>query len=353
MAISELQQTELACFSSLSGDLFRYLAGREEMMRPTSWYASTVRMALPAAIAAALSAFPVRAQDFPSRIVKVVNPYVSGSTTDVLARSLTVGMAKRLGREFIVENRPGAAGAIGTLSVARAEPDGYTLLFAPATVLSVVPQARDDAGYRPDALAPVCQTFVNAMALAVRPDQRLKSVADLVAAARSKPGALNYGHQGPLSIPHLAMEELLLTANIDITSVPFRGDPLVITELLGGRIDVGSLVLGAISGQNVRVIGIFSDARHGSYPDVPTVREQGYDISSESFGGVLAPAGTPAAVIGRLAAACAGAAQDDAYVNAARATGQPSDYFADAAMFSQRLERDIARKTRVLARVMK
>jgi tripartite-type tricarboxylate transporter receptor subunit TctC len=330
------------------------------MMRLTSWCTAAVCMAAAlAASGAARFTTPVRAQDFPSRqdfptrIVKVVNPYVSGSTTDVLARSLAVGMAKRLGRELIVENRPGAAGAIGTLSVARADADGYTLLFAPATVLAVVPQARDDAGYKPDALVPVCQTFVNAMALAVRPDQGLKSVADLVAAAKAKPGALNYGHQGPLSIPHLAMEELLLTANADITSVPFRGDPLVITELLGGRIEVGSLVLGAISGQNVRVIGIFSDARHGAYPDAPTVREQGYDVSSESFGGLLTPAGTPAAVVARLAAACAGAAQDDTYVNAARATGQPADYFADAAAFSLRLKRDIASKARVLARVMK
>jgi tripartite-type tricarboxylate transporter receptor subunit TctC len=197
--------------------------------------------------------FPSR-QDFPTRIVKIVNPYVSASTTDVLARSLAVG-------------------AIGTLSIARADADGHTLLFAPAAVLSVVPQARDDAGYKPDALVPVCQTFVNAMVLAVRPDSTLKSVADLAAAARAKPGALNYGHQGTLSIPHLAMAELLLTANIDITAVPFRGGPLVVAELLGGRIDVASLVVGAISGQNLRVIGIFSDARLATFPDVPTVRE--------------------------------------------------------------------------------
>jgi tripartite-type tricarboxylate transporter receptor subunit TctC len=319
-------------------------------MRLTSLCSTSMALV---AIGAASFAAPARAQDFPSRIVKVVNPYVSGSTTDVLARSLAVGMAKRLGREFIVENRPGAGGAIGTLSVVRADPDGYTLLFAPALVLSVVPQARDDAGYGPDALAPVCQTFVNAMALAVRPDSPIRSMADLVAAARAKPGALNYGHQGTFTIPHLAMEELLLAAHIDITGVPFRGDPLVVTELLGGRIDVASVVLGTISGQNLRVIGIFSDMRHVSFPEAPTVREQGYDVSSASFGGLLAPAGTPAPVIARLTAACAEAAQDDTYANAARGSAQPADYFADAAAFSQRLKRDIEGKARVLARVAK
>jgi tripartite-type tricarboxylate transporter receptor subunit TctC len=322
-------------------------------MRPTSWCAAAVCLAALAAIGAALFAPSARAQDFPTRIVKVVNPYVSGSTTDVLVRSLAVGMTKRLGRDLIVENRPGAAGAIGTLSVARADADGHTLLFAPATVLSVVPQARDDAGYRPDALVPVCQTFVNAMVLAVRPDSRLKGVADLAAAARTRPGALNYGHQGTLSIPHLAMEELLQAANIEVTAVPFRGDPLAVAELLGGRIDVASLVIGAISGQNLRLIGIFSDARLATFPDVPTVREQGYDISSESFGGLMAPAGTPAPVIAKLTAACAGAAQDDTYAHAAKASAQPPDYFADAATFSQRLKHDIERKARVLARVVK
>ncbi len=322
-------------------------------MRLTSWCATSISIAALVAAGVAWLAAPARALDFPSRIVKVVNPYVSGSTTDVLARSLAAGMAKRLGREFIVENRPGAGGAIGTLSVVRADPDGYTLLFAPALVLSVVPRARDDAGYRPDALAPVCQTFVNAMALSVRPESPIRSVVDLVAAARAKPGALNYGHQGTLTIPHLAMEELLLTANVDVTGVPFRGDPLVVTELLGGRIDVASVVLGAISGQNLRVIGIFSDMRHASFPEVPTIREQGYDISSASFGGLLAPVSTPAPVIARLAAACTEAAQDDTYANAARTAAQPADYFADAAAFSQRLKRDIESKARVLARVAK
>ena len=98
--------------------------------------------------------------DYPSRLVRIINPYVAGSTTDVLARALVVGLSSRLGQQFVIENRPGAGGALGTAGVARAEADGYTLLFAPALVLSVYPQARGaDTGYKPDALAPVCQTF--------------------------------------------------------------------------------------------------------------------------------------------------------------------------------------------------
>lgn len=293
-----------------------------------------------------------RAQsDYPNRVVRIVNPYVAGSTTDTLSRALAVGLSSRLGQQFIVENRPGAGGALGTASVARADADGYTLLFAPALVLSVHPQARKDTGYKPDALIPVCQTFTNAMALAVPYDSPIKNVADLVAAAKKKPGALNYGHQGILTIPHLAMEEFLQNAKVDIKGVPFRGEPLVMTDLIGGRLDVASIVLGSASGQNIRVIGVFAETRHPAFPDVPTVKEQGYDVSPASFGGLLAPKATPAPIVAKLAGACAGAAKDAIYATTAKRAAQPDDYYGDAAIFQQRLQRDIERKAAVLARV--
>ena len=303
-------------------------------------------------LTAALFSTPAQSQDtYPNRVVKVVNPYVAGSTTDILARALTLGLSNRLGQQFIVENRAGAGGALGTAAVARSDPDGYTLLFAPALVLSVHPQARDDTGYKSDALAPVCQTFVNAMALAVRPDSPIKSIADLVAAAKSRPGALNYGHQGPLTIPHLAMEEFLLAAQIDIKDIPFRGEPLVMTDLLGGRIDVASIVLGTAKGHNVRVIGIFAETRHPAFADVPTVKEQGYDVSPASFGGLFAPASTPAPLIAKLSGACASAAKDEAYRSVAARAAQPPDFYDDAAGFRNRLARDTTAKQKVLARI--
>jgi tripartite-type tricarboxylate transporter receptor subunit TctC len=305
-----------------------------------------------AALTAVAIASPAMAQsDFPNRVVKIVNPYVAGSTTDILARALASGMSTRLGQQFIVENRGGAGGAIGTAAVARSDADGYTLLFAPALVLSVHPQDRTDTGYKPDSLVPVCQAFINAMALVVRPDSPIKSVADLVAAAKAKPGALNYGHQGNVTIPHLAMEEFLQTAGIDIKDIPFRGEPLVMTDLLGGRIDVASLVLGTAKGQNVRVIGVFAETRHPAFADVPTVKEQGYDVSPASFGGLLVPAGTPAPVVAKLSEACAAVAKDAAYRTVAERAAQPPDYFDNAAGFKARLDRDTAAKARVLARV--
>ncbi len=309
------------------------------------------RIALIAALAALAS--PASAQtEYPNRAVRIINPYVAGSTTDILARGLATGLSSRLGQQFYVDNRPGAGGTLGTSAVARAETDGYTLLFAPALVLSVYPQARGtDAGYKPDAIMPICQTFTNAMALAVRPDSPIKNAADLVKAAKEKPGALNYGHQGPLTIPHLAMEEFLNYANIDIKDIPFRGEPLVMTDLLGGRIDVASIVLGTAQGQDVRVIGVFSEMRHPAFKDVPTFKEQGFDVSPASFGGLMAPAGTFPAVVAKLATACAGAAKDEAYKTTAERAAQPPDYYADAALFKQRLQRDIERKAAVLSRL--
>jgi tripartite-type tricarboxylate transporter receptor subunit TctC len=303
--------------------------------------------------AALLAAATAQAQtDYPTRVVRVINPYVAGSTTDVLARALAVGLSSRLGQQFVIENRPGAGGSLGTAAVARAEADGYTLLFAPALVLSVYPQARGaDTGYKPDALAPICQTFSNAMALAVRPDSPIKTIGDLVAMAKQRPGALNYGHQGPLTIPHLAMEEFLQVAGISIADIPFRGEPLVITDLIGGQIHVASIVLGSAAGQNIRLIGVFAETRHPAFPNVPTVKEQGYDVSPASFGGLLAPTATPAGVIDKLAGACAGAARDEGYESVAKRAAQPPDFYADADAFKDRLDRDIERKAAVLARV--
>jgi len=306
---------------------------------------------------AAISTFfvstPSRAQtDYPTRVVKIVNPYGAGSAPDILVRALSTGLASGLGQQFIVENRVGGSGAVGTASVARAEADGYTLLFAPALVLSVLPQARNaDAGYKPDSLVPVCQTFINTMGLVVRPDSPIKTIADLMTAAKQRPGQLNYGHPGVLTIPQLAMEEFQQTAGIEIKDIPFRSGPQSITELLGGRLDVVSIVMGTEVGQNIRVIGVFSEKRIATFPEVPTVKEQGYDVTPASFGGLLAPLGTPPAIVSKLSQACANAAKDDVYVTTAKRAGQPDDYYADAAAFRLRLARDVESKARVLARI--
>jgi tripartite-type tricarboxylate transporter receptor subunit TctC len=316
-----------------------------------------VRNALRAAMAAfVMSCGPALAQDtashYPSRIVTIVNPTQAGATTDVLARALAVGLSSRLGQQFLVANRPGASGAIGTASVARAAPDGYTLLFGAVYVLSVLPAARSaDIGYDARSLVPVCQTVSNAMVIAVRPDSPFRTLADLVQAARAAPGRLNYGHQGAGSIPNLSMEEFLDVAKLDVKGIPGRGDPAVVTDLLGGSIDVAALVQGSVAGQNLRLLGIFAEERHASFPDTPTVREQGFDVAPISFGGLLAPAATPPEIIARLESACESAAKDETYAAVAQRGGQPPSYYATREVFAKRLAHDIEAKRRLISRM--
>jgi len=304
------------------------------------------------ALAAAAFSFSLSAtlaqEAYPRRPVQIVNPYPAGSTTDLLARALADGLSTRLGQQFVVLNRPGAGGSLGAASVARGDADGYTLLFSPALVVSVLPALRNDTGYEPNSLTPICQTFSNAMVIAVREDSPLRSLKNLIAAAHEKPGGVTYGHQGRGTIPHLAMEQFLQTAGLKIRDIPYRGDPPVVTDLLGGQIDVAALVIGVANNPKLRVLGVFSSERNPAMPDVPTVKEQGFDVSPGSFGGLFAPLDTPKDVLAKLASACEGAAKDDVYAAAAKRAAQPATHYFNAATFQRNLLADIAEKKKVI-----
>ena len=286
----------------------------------------------------------------PDRPITILNPYAAGSTTDQLARALAAGMAPRLGQPVVVVNRDGAAGGVGTAQAARAAADGHALLFAPAVVLSVLP-ARGEVGFTAASFTPICQSFENAMAIAVRPESPFTSLADLVAAARARPGALTYGHQGIASIPHLAAIELAEVARVEVQDVPYRGEPAVVTDLRAGRVDFAVLVMGSLAAGGLRTLGVFAPERHPLLPDAPTVMEQGFAVAPTSFGGLFAPAGTPAPVISRLEAACLEAAREEAYRSVAARMFQPIRPEADAAGFQARLARDVADKRRLLGMI--
>jgi tripartite-type tricarboxylate transporter receptor subunit TctC len=301
---------------------------------------------------AAMLAAPAlaRAQEaFPSRPIQVVNPYPAGGATDLMARAMAQGLQQRLGQPVVVVNRDGAAGAVGTLGVARSAPDGYTLAFVPALVLSVLPVTQPGSGLRADALRPVCQMFANAQAIAVRAASPLRDLADLVAAARAAPGTVTYGSLGIASIPHLAILQWARAAGIEMTHVPYRGDGAVMTDALAGRIDFAAIVLGSASGRtDMRLLAVFDTARNPAFPDVPTAAEQGFEVAPTSFGGLMAPAGTPPERIALLEAACAEVATDEVYRAAARRALQPAAYHTGAAAFAERLARDVAEKAELL-----
>lgn len=308
------------------------------------------RRAFTATLCAALATGAARAQEaFPTRPIQIVNPYPAGGATDLMARALATGLSQRLGQPVVVVNRDGAAGAVGSALVARSAPDGYTLVFVPALALSVLPITQPGSGLHAGSLRPVCQMFSNAQAIAVRQDSRFTSLADLAAAARAAPGRITYGTLGPASIPHLAMLQWLGGAGLEMAHVPYRGDGAVLTDVLAGRLDTGAIVLGSASGRSdMRLLAVFDTARNPAFPDVPTAIEQGFDVAPTSFGGLLAPAGTPDDRVAILEAACAAVATEEVYRAAARRGLQPAAYHTGAEAFAQRLADDIARKAELL-----
>jgi tripartite-type tricarboxylate transporter receptor subunit TctC len=308
-----------------------------------------IRMALAAACLGL--AVPAPAQEvFPNRPVQFINPYQPGGATDLMTRALAAAMSPILGQPVVVVNRDGAAGGVGTLMAARAAPDGHTLLFAPALVLSVLPVTQPNSGLRADALRPVCQTFSNAQAIAVRHDSRFRNLGDVVAAARAAPATITYGTLGIASIPHLAMVQWLQAAGVELAHVPYRGDGPVMADTLAGRIELAAIVLASASGRSdMRLLAVFDTARNPAFPDVPTAIEQGFEVAPTSFGGLFAPAATPPERLAALEAACATAALGETYAAAARRALQPDAYHLGAEDFARRLAADIAQKARLLA----
>lgn len=309
------------------------------------------RRLLAGASAGVLAApFAARAQEaFPNRTVQVVLPYPPGNAIDLLVRALAAQMQPILGQPVVVLNRPGAAAVVGSVSVARAPADGYTLLFVPALVASVLPVVQATSGLQVNSFVPICQVFNNSMALVVRPDSPIRTLRDLQARAQAQPGRVTYGTLGVTSIPHLAMVQWAQAARAEVEHVPFNADAAVMTEVLAGRIDVGSIVLGSAAGRNdIRVLAVFDAQRHPDFPDAPTAMEQGFEVAPASFGGLFAPAGTPADRIARIEAACTAAAASEPYRTAARTGSQPTNFFLNRADFTRRLQQDIEQKAVVL-----
>ena len=283
----------------------------------------------------------------------MVNPTQAGATTDMLARALVVGLSSRLGQQFVVVNRTGASGAIGTASVARAAPDGYTLLFGAVYVLSVLPAARsNDIGYQAHSLVPVCQTVSNAMVIAVRPDSPFKTLADLVAAARAQPGQAQLWPSGRGLDPQPVDGGISRDrqARYQGHSRPRRsrgGDGPARRQHRRRCARAGD---GA--GQNLRLLGIFAEERHPSFADTPTVKEQGFDVAPISFGGLLAPA---AYAEGRSSASSRPRARARPGTKSMRA--RPSAAASRRAItptaprFGPRSHRDIEAKQRLIARM--
>ena len=299
------------------------------------------------AAAAALAPYAA-AQHYPARVVQIIAPSTAGSSADILGRVLADGFATRLGKPFIVVDKPGANGVIGTADVARANPDGYTLLHTATYSITVQPLTDKQAGYTAKSFAPICQTFKNDQVVVVAQGSPLKTVADLVAAARNKPGVVTAGTVGIATIPHLAILELAGLAKVEFNAVPFKGPAEEMQSVRSGQIDFAVVPLTAAAGSGLPMPGLFAAARNPALPDVPTFREQGYDVAPLSFGGLFGPAGMPVEAVRTLEAACIATMKSDAAQRVVKHTFQPADYFADSAGLARNLAIDAAEKERLV-----
>jgi tripartite-type tricarboxylate transporter receptor subunit TctC len=289
-----------------------------------------------------------QSSNYPNRPIEMVIAFPAGAVTDTLGRTLAEGISTELGQPVVVHNRPGASGAIGTVAAARAKPDGYSLMFAPAVVLSVVPVMQKNAGYDAKSFDYLCQTYKNDMAIVVRKDSPLKSVADLAKAAKEKPGQLTYGHLGIGGIPYLAMVEFATVANLKFNPIAYKGDAEVLPQVLGGQVDFGSVTMSSAARSDLNVLAIFAEARNPAKPDVPTMKELGYDVAPFSIGGLFAPAGLPADLKKRLSDACRTAAAGANYTAMAKRMYQPVQYYTDGETFARNVQHDVEQKAKIL-----
>lgn len=258
---------------------------------------------------AALPAFaPVFAQGaWPQRPVRVVVPFPAGGPADILARTLAERLGNRLGRNFFVENRPGAGTAIGTRETAQSPPDGHTIMIGTVGSHAMNPALNRNVGYDPIAdFAPVAGLASVPFYLVVNPRLEARSVAELVALARSRPGALNYASAGTGTSNHLAGEFFKLAGRLDIAHIPYRGSAPALQGVVGGEtqmmFDLSITALPQVEAGTVRALAIASPQRGTRTPNGPALAETSPGFEASAWFGVFAPARTPDPIVARLAA---------------------------------------------------
>jgi tripartite-type tricarboxylate transporter receptor subunit TctC len=271
------------------------------MKRITAGLACVFALALPALAHAQ--------DDYPNRTVRIIVPFAPGGSTDVVARILADKLGVELKQSFVVENRSGAGGNIGADAVAKASPDGYTLLMGTTGVLAINKYLYKEMPFDPERdLVPVSYTSLITNILVVNPQVPAKTVSELVALARAKPGALTFASSGAGSSTHLSAELFKSMAGVDILHVPYKGSSQAITDLMGGQVtmlfDNAPSSIPFVEQGKLRALAVTSTKRLPNLPDVPTLDEAGVKgYESLSWSGIMAPAGTPKRVIDKLNAA--------------------------------------------------
>jgi tripartite-type tricarboxylate transporter receptor subunit TctC len=322
-----------------------------------------MRRALAAALALLAAAFAPAAlaqQDYPNHTITMVVPFPPGGVADITARPLADAMSRILKQTVIVENKSGAGGGVGMQYVARARPDGYTVLLALSSI-SIIPEADKVLGRDPmfqlNQLVPIARFTADPTVLAVRADSPYHSVADLIAAAKKAPGTIPYGSSGNYGTMHVPMEMLSDAAGVKMLHVPFTGAGPAVVALLGGQVQAlstgPSTVMGHLHAGKVRVLATWGEGgRHPALPDVPTLKELGYDAQFSQWTGLFVPAGTPEPVVAKLRAAARSAIDDPVFKNSLSKVETPIQYL-DQPQFRAFWDADAKKLADVVKRIGK
>ena len=305
-----------------------------------------------AALALTLLSSATLAQTYPTKPVRVVVSFPPGAGVDIVARTVMPKLADALGQQFIIDNRAGASGNLGSEVAAHAPPDGYTLLFTPASVAtSQALYTKLNYSLTRD-LEPISMVAAAAFVLVVHPSLPVKSVKELIAMARAKPGQLLYASTGNGGSPHLATEMFKQQAKIDITHIPSKGTPPAVTDLIAGQVSMmfaNTLsVLPYVNSGRLRALAISSAKRSAAAPAIPTIAENGMPgFDSVTWFGVLAPTGTPRDIINRLSTELRRIAQTKAVAEQLIAQGA-DPIGSTAEEFGARIKSDIAKWTVII-----
>ncbi len=266
-------------------------------------------MTFPAAAAAlvlALAAMPAAADTFPSKPIQLVIPFAPGDT-DSMLRPFVERMGEFLGQPVVLNYRPGAGGGVGAGFVATSKPDGYTLVGSSPGSIVVVPLANKEIRYTQDSFTPVAALVEGGLMLVVASSSPWHNMKELVEHSKKNPGTITYTSSGAMGITHLLAEIFSKEAGVKWSHIPYQGSAPAITALLGGHVNMASTAiapaLAHIKAGSLRPLGVFGDTRLKAYPEVPTLKELGYNVGSPTLYGISAPKGTPREVIDALHAA--------------------------------------------------
>ena len=296
---------------------------------------------------------------FPSKPITMIVPFPPGGVADTVARPVAEAMSRDLGQPVVIENRGGAGGGIGMGTVAKAAPDGYTVLLALASY-SVLPEADTILGRAPmysyQSLRPIARFTADPTVLAVRAEAPWKTVKDFVEDAKKRPGAINYGSSGNYGTMHVPMEILAQNAGIKMTHVPFTGAAPAIVALLGGQIDAVSTgpatVVQHVKSGKLKVLGHWGTGKLQALPDVPSLKDSGYNAEYAQWSGLFIPAGVPEPVAQRLRAAAKAAGNDARVKEVIGGAGTPVLY-QDTPEFEKYVQSDVKRMTEVVKKMGK